>query len=118
MPGPVAFLFDLDGVLVDSASVVRAGWVRFARGRGVELTEDDIRDRLFGRRTLDALVEVFGLPPREAERLVAAGIDDKAADLEAGAPLPPIPGAPEFVLAARAEGIPCAVVTSAGPANL
>ena len=117
MPTEAAFLFDLDGVLVDSAELVQEGWIRFAAARGIELSREQIRSQLFGRRTLDILQDTFGMSLEEAQRLVEDGVDDKTAALEAGAPLPEVPGAVVFVRNASRLGIRCAVVTSASRAN-
>ncbi|OGN80940.1 MAG: hypothetical protein A2X23_10770 [Chloroflexi bacterium GWC2_73_18] len=113
-----AFLFDLDGVLVDTAALVRGAWRRFAAARGVEIADEDFPRRFFGRRTAEILVDVFGMERAEAERLAAAGLDDKTAEIEAGAPLPEVPGAAAFVRATRVAGIRTALVSSASAPNV
>lgn len=113
-----AFLFDLDGVLVDTAALVRGAWRRFAAARGVTIADEDFPRRFFGRRTAEILVDVFGMDRGEAERLAAAGLDDKTAEIEAGAPLREVPGAAAFVRAALAAGIRTALVSSASAPNV
>jgi len=117
-PEAAAFLFDLDGVLVDTAALVRRGWRRFAAERGVVLGDEDFPGRFFGRRTADVLVDVFAIERVSAEAQAAAGLDDKTAEIEAGAPLPEIPGAVAFVRATIAAGIAVALVSSASAANI
>jgi beta-phosphoglucomutase-like phosphatase (HAD superfamily) len=113
-----AFLFDLDGVLVDTHELVIAGWRRFAATRGRTMSDEEIVARTFGWRTIDILVDVFGIAPAEAASMVAAGFDDKRAEVAAGPPLREVAGAAAFVRSAFAAGIPCAVASSASMANI
>ena len=113
-----AFLFDLDGVLVETRDLVIAGWRRFAATRGRAFTDAQIVERMFGRRTYDVLVEVLDVSPDEAAALIAAGLGDKSAEVAAGPPLREIPGAATFVRSALAAGIPCALASSASSINI
>jgi beta-phosphoglucomutase-like phosphatase (HAD superfamily) len=113
-----AFLFDLDGVLVETRDLVIAGWRRFAATRGRTVTDAEIVERMFGRRTVDVLVDVFGVSTDEAAALMAAGMADKSAEVAAGPPLREIPGAAAFVRSALAGGIPCALASSASRVNI
>jgi beta-phosphoglucomutase-like phosphatase (HAD superfamily) len=119
MPAPDrAFVFDLDGVLVDTARLVTRSWLRYAAGRHHPLTGTEVRDRLFGRRTVDILQDEFRLSEQEARTLVEAGFDDKAAEVAAGPPLIEVRGATAFVRAAIADGRRVALVSSASSANV
>jgi beta-phosphoglucomutase-like phosphatase (HAD superfamily) len=113
-----AFLFDLDGVLVETRDLVIAGWQRIAAERGRSFTATEIVERMFGRRTYDVLVEVFDVSPVEATGMLAAGVADKSAEVAAGPPLREIPGASAFARAAMTAGIPCAVASSASAVNI
>jgi sugar-phosphatase len=113
-----AFLFDLDGVLVETRDLVMAGWRRFAATRDRRVSDTEIVERMFGRRTVDVLLEVFGMSPDEAAALLAAGLGDKSAEVAAGPPLREIPGAAAFVRSAIADGIPCALASSASRVNI
>ncbi len=67
-----AFVFDLDGVLVDSESLQLAAWQRYVQTFGKSLPAD-LLPRLFGRRLVDAarvIVEELHLPvsPEDAAR--------------------------------------------------
>jgi HAD superfamily hydrolase (TIGR01509 family) len=117
-PEAAAFLFDLDGVLVDTASLVRGAWRRFAAERGVVIADAEFPGRFFGRRTADILVDVFAIERASAEALAGAGLDDKTAEIEAGAPLPEISGAVDFVRATIAAGLAVALVSSASATNV
>ncbi len=117
-PTEPAFVFDLDGVLVDTAELVTHSWLRYAADRGHELTRAEVRDRLFGRRTVDILHDEFGVPVAEAEAMVAAGFDDKTDAVAAGPGLVEVPGARAFARAAVAGGWSVALVSSASAANI
>ena len=112
-----AFLFDLDGVLVDTTRIIHAGWTRFAAARGLIVPEKDYPRAIYGRRTREILIDYFGLGPDEADSLIAEGLDDKT-DIVRELGLAEIPGAAAFVRAADAEGLRHALVTSASPANV
>lgn len=67
-------IFDLDGVIVDTAKYHFLAWAELARELGFEFTEED-NERLKGvsrMRSLDILLEVGGLDFPEEEKLVMA----------------------------------------------
>jgi beta-phosphoglucomutase len=67
-------IFDLDGVLVDTAKYHYLAWKRLARCLGFEFTEQD-NERLKGvsrMRSLEILLEVGGISMRDAEKQAAA----------------------------------------------
>jgi len=105
-------------VLVETGDLVIAGWRTFAATRGRSVTETEIVERMFGRRTVDVLADVFAVPPDEIATLMAGGLADKRAEVAAGPPLREIPGAAAFVRASLETGIPCAVASSASRVNI
>jgi beta-phosphoglucomutase-like phosphatase (HAD superfamily) len=105
-------------VLVETRDIVIAGWRRFASTRDRWFSDAEIVEHMFGRRTYDVLVDVFGIPPADATVLLAGGLGDKRTEVAAGSPLHEIPGAASFVRAALADGIPCAVASSASRVNI
>ncbi len=106
-------------MLVDTHQIVIDGWHAFAAERGRTLSDQEIVERMFGRRTVDILIEMFGMDPADAAELATHSMDDKRAQVEAtGVLLAAVPGAPEFVRATIRAGIPCAVVSSASGGNI
>ena len=108
MSRPSAFLLDLDGTLVDSEPLHRASYEAWFAHRGWELPDLAI---FTGRRAEDVFaVEPgpwSGLDPAALAREVVPFVPD---DLPT-----PVPGARDLLVAARAAGVPLAIVTSAGP---
>lgn len=65
-----ACIFDLDGVIVDTAHYHYQAWKRLAKELGVDLTPKD-NERLKGvsrRRSLEIILEIAGLDVNEAEK--------------------------------------------------
>src|SRR5690349_6922702 len=88
-----AFLFDLDGVLVDTTRIVRRGWEAFAAERGLHVPEPDYPRAIYGRRTGDILIDYFRLSAAAADALIASGLDDKRTMVGEEGGLSEVPGA-------------------------
>lgn len=101
-----AVLFDMDGVLVDSRSVVERTWRRWAKRHGVD--PESILQVAHGRRTVETLQEVT---PHLATTEELAWLE--AAELADLNGLVQVPGAARLL--ATLKAVPWAVVTSAGP---
>jgi sugar-phosphatase len=100
-----AILFDLDGVLVDSAAYIEEQWRRWAAAKGLE--PGPFLQFCHGRRALETIR--LAAPHLDAEAEVAAFQPDEAGD---SCPIEPIEGAARLL-----EGLPggtWAVATS-GP---
>lgn len=90
---PEAVIFDLDGVLVESAPVVEASWSRWAGDRGVDFGA--LRPVLHGRPGRELVIEFA--PHLDADEEVAVITEYEMAEEAA---LSPIPGARECMDAA------------------
>ena len=102
----LAILFDLDGVLVDSAGVVERAWRRWVHEQ--QLDAGEVLATVHGRRAGD-IVEIFAPqldPAQQVRRISGYEMEDGGTDLAM------IPGALECVGVARRG--PWAVVTSGG----
>jgi sugar-phosphatase len=100
---PVAVLFDLDGVLVDSTATVEEAWTRFATRHGLD--PEHVIAHCHGRRTIDLI------------RLVAPHLDADAEavlieqeEVGAAGPVRALPGARELLQIIPADRF--AIVTS------
>jgi len=111
-----AFIFDMDGVLIDSNPTHKIALQQFCREHGFELTEAQLREKIYGRTNRDWLLNLFGDMPDETVRRYA---DEKEAlfrklynDIE------PLDGLLEFLNKMDLQGIPRAIATSAPRANV
>jgi beta-phosphoglucomutase len=111
-----AVLWDLDGVLVDSAPFHFQAWRDLAASLGRELSEGDFR-RTFGLRNDAILRDLLGdLPPAEVERLAAR---KEALFREAArGNISALPGALALLRLLRQRGLRLALVSSAPRANI
>ncbi len=104
-----ACIFDLDGVVVDTAKYHYLAWKRLAKDLGFEFTEQH-NERLKGvsrMRSLEILLEVGGLsfPPEEMERMAALKNAWYVEYIERMTPDEILPGARELLEELRANGI-------------
>jgi beta-phosphoglucomutase len=115
-------LFDLDGVLVDTAVYHYRAWKRLARELGFDFTEAD-NERLKGvsrRRSLEILLETGGRRMTAAEKTAAAERKnawyvESLQTLDEGALLP---GSREFLTLLRAERVRIALGSASKNAPL
>ena len=72
MPGR-AFIFDMDGTMVDSMPWHAKSWVEFTRRHGIAIEVDDLMRRTTGRNGVECMRELFArdLPEADAMRLIA-----------------------------------------------
>jgi beta-phosphoglucomutase len=114
---PSAFIFDMDGVIIDSNPQHRLAWEAFNRRYGLETTEDMHR-RMYGRRNDQIVRDFFGEQLSENE-VAARGFAKEALYREMIAGRIEsmlVPGLREFL--DRHRDTPKAVASNAEPANV
>lgn len=107
----------MDGVIVDSNPFHKIALKQFCKKYGKDLTEEELREKIYGRRNQDWLVRVFG--PLDDNTLKKYA-DEKeelfrqlyARDIKA------LGGLPEFLESVRQLNIPTAIATSAPRSNV
>ncbi len=110
-----AVLWDLDGVLVDTASFHFQAWRQLFAGEGKEIGEEEFR-RTFGLRNDAILKEILGgLPSERVEELSRRKEDLFRAKIAGGATL--MPGVPALLERLRQTAKKTAVVSSAPRQN-
>jgi beta-phosphoglucomutase len=117
VPQISAFIFDMDGVIVDSNPHHRLAWAAFNRRYGIETTEEMHR-RMYGRRNDEIVRDFFGesLSPHE---VAARGLAKEALYREMVADRVEtmlLPGLRNFI--ERYRHIPKAIASNAEPANV
>jgi HAD superfamily hydrolase (TIGR01509 family) len=55
-----AFIFDMDGVIVDSNPYHKIALQQFCKELGYDLTEEELREKVYGRTNKDWIVNLFG----------------------------------------------------------
>jgi HAD superfamily hydrolase (TIGR01509 family) len=112
LPGP-AFLFDLDGTLVDSVYQHVLAWREALELAGIELSVWRIHRKIgmSGGLFANALLRETGQPvtAEQAERLQRLHADAYA---HYAPQIRPLPGACELLATLRSQGVPYAVATS------
>lgn len=112
-----AFLFDMDGVIVDSNRLHRASWEEYNRRQGVETTEE-MQERMYGKRN-DMIVRDFLGAHLTDEEVFAHGAAKEKLYREMLKPRLSetlVPGLAGFL--ERYREMPKAVATNAEPENL
>jgi len=114
---PVAYLFDMDGVIIDSTGVHTDAWIAYLRGHGMELP--DVGVRMLGKHN-DAIVrEFFGHTPLTDDAVFAHGAAKEKVYREQMDSLfdeKLVPGIREFL--EKLTGIPAGIGSNAETANV
>jgi beta-phosphoglucomutase len=118
MNTPGAFIFDIDGTLVDSMGAHTQAWLEFLEQNGAQLNSQDARRTLVGRTTWDILLQAFGKNLSEGEIEVLTEQKEGLYRQLYQPMLKPLPGLVDFLEGARALGILMAVASSARKANI
>ena len=111
-----AFIFDMDGVLVDSNPSHKIALNQFCKKHGYDLSEKDLREKIYGRTNRDWLLNLFGDLNEETVRAYAEEKEALFRDLYVD--IKPLGGLHSFLEKILAAGIPMAIATSAPRANV
>jgi beta-phosphoglucomutase len=117
-----ACLFDLDGVLVDTAIYHFKAWRQLAQSLGIDFTEHD-NERLKGVsrvRSLEIILEIGGqtLPQEQMLALCEQKNTEYLQDVSKMTPAEILPGVEDFLKALKAEGIKIALGSASKNAQL
>jgi beta-phosphoglucomutase len=110
-------IFDLDGVLIDSAAAHLESWRVIAERRGKVITDATFL-ATFGRSNADIIPLLFPEETRSEGRQRIADDKEEAYRALVRGRLPVIPGAVELIRACRAAGLKTAIGSSAPPENV
>lgn len=113
----VAFLFDMDGVIIDSNPFHKIALKQFCKKYGQELNEEQLKEKIYGRTNTDWITNVFGKLEHEQLRAYA---DEKEAlfrELYKN-DIMPVEGLKRFLQLMEEQQVPRAIATSAPRANV
>jgi len=111
-----AFIFDMDGVLIDSNPTHKIALQQFCREHDFELSEQQLREKIYGRTNRDWLLNLFGNLPDETIRRYAE--EKEALFRQLYTDIEPLKGLLTFLKKMDEAGIPRAIATSAPRANV
>ncbi|MCH7884966.1 MAG: HAD family phosphatase [Planctomycetes bacterium] len=112
----IGVIFDMDGVLVDSAEAHFQSWRRLGRQQGVQLTQEQF-SATFGRQNRDIIPLLFGEVSEPALREMADRKERIYRDLVRANP-PIVDGAIDLVVSLHEAGAQLAVGSSGPRANI
>ena len=112
-----AVIWDMDGVIADTARYHLQAWQQTFRKRGVNFTEDDFKHH-FGQRNDTIIRDAIGKMVSPAEINTIAG--EKEADYRrrVAQNLNPLPGVIALINSLTADGVKMAIASSAPPENI
>lgn len=114
---PLAFIFDMDGVLVHSMPLHTLAWERYLAGLGI--TVEDLEQRMHGKRNSELVRDLID-PALSEDVIFRHGAEKerlfREMMIEDGLAHYAIPGVTEFL--SRHQDIPKAVASNAEPQNI
>jgi HAD superfamily hydrolase (TIGR01509 family) len=114
---PFAVVFDMDGVIVDTNPTHKIAIQQFCGRYGFNLTEEELRTKVYGRTNRDWITNLFG--KLTEEQLEAYAFEKEQLFRELYAPIiEPVKGLVTFLELLKANNIPRSIATSAPPANV
>ncbi|HEX8462817.1 MAG TPA: HAD hydrolase-like protein, partial [Segetibacter sp.] len=54
-----AAIFDLDGTLLDNNEVHLIAWKKYLKESGIEITDDEYKEKISGRTNMDAVQQIY-----------------------------------------------------------
>ena len=114
----IALLFDMDGVIVDNHEFHLKSWLGFFEKHNIQMTEQEYKENVNGRRMENILPNLFNKDMTDAE-IWEIGEEKEALYRELYRPhIKPVAGLVTFLGKVLNQGIPRTVSTSAPPSNV
>jgi beta-phosphoglucomutase family hydrolase len=114
---PKALIWDMDGVIADTAPYHFLAWQRVARDRGIAFTQADFR-QIFGKRNPDIIAEKLGMDISSRESDSLALKKEELFRRIAGQSIKPFPGVLNLLLSLKSATWKMAVVSSTPEENI
>ena len=107
----------MDGVIVDSNPFHKIALKQFCNKHGYDLTEDDLREKIYGRRNQDWITNVFGPVGDDKLKVFADEKEELFRELYEEE-IKPVDGLREFLQRLDEYHLPRAIATSAPRGNV
>jgi beta-phosphoglucomutase-like phosphatase (HAD superfamily) len=108
-----AFIFDMDGTMIDSMPSHQESWAVFAQRQGLQVDIADLMRRTTGRTGLECMRDLFGQPDMPVDEAMAHVHEKEAVYREIFAPIfAEVAGFKEFFALAHARGLKLGVGTA------
>lgn len=106
-----AFLFDMDGVVIDTVPAIETFWNQVAAEHGITLSDEDFTARIHGVPVRDTLRRLFPMrsPDDDGAFLARIEADERTQTYHE------VPGVRAMLVALRERGVPVGLVTSGMP---
>lgn len=112
-----AFIFDMDGVIVDSNPYHKISLQQFVARHGYELTDDQLKEKIYGRTNMDWISGLFGSMSKVRLLELEEEKESLFRDLYKK-DMKPVKGLISFLQQLDKNQIPRAIGTSAPPSNV
>ncbi|MBI5715366.1 MAG: HAD family phosphatase [Chloroflexi bacterium] len=117
-PNQTAFIFDMDGTIVDNMGYHNKAWQKFFAGLGMTLTLEEIQRLTYGKNNREILRGIFGDHLTDDD-VREQGERKETMYREVYQPvMKPVDGLLEFLNESKRLNIPLAVATAAGQPNI
>ena len=114
----IAVIFDMDGVIIDSNPLITSGWTSFFLRHGINITNDQLKNYVYGRTARDTLSLIF---EREIDENSLAAYISEVADQVRELYVSEgkiIPGLPSLIDDLKSNLIPLGLATSGSPEDV
>ncbi|MBX2962544.1 MAG: HAD family phosphatase [Cyclobacteriaceae bacterium] len=112
-----AIIFDMDGVIVDTNPFHKETINQFCKKYGFELTDEELRTKIYGRTNREWIPNLFGKLTDEQLEAYAFEKEQMFRDVYAQH-IKPVEGLIDFLDLLEQHAIPCSIATSAPRANV
>lgn len=113
-----ALIFDLDGVIADTAALHQKAWIDFVHELGLQMSPETFRNKLFGRANQEIFNIVLDRQVDDHELQILIEKKERLYRMYATDRLQPLAGLEVFLKSAQAANIPMAVASSAPQINV
>jgi beta-phosphoglucomutase len=117
MKQPFAIIFDMDGVIVDSNPFHKIALQQFARQHGHEMSEQLLREKVYGRTNKEWILNLFGPLPEDTIRQYAEEKEALYRELYKFE-IQPVKGLVGFLKMLEHNSVPVSIGTSAPRSNV